>query len=210
MVLPLYLAMTALEFHPSPQAAFLLLEPWEVPPPGVLTVVTDRFPLDKQVLLQLCQGCDGLLLDFERPPSADARALLQGLSCPAAAPPGYSDTGAVFLPPAPLHVPLETYLAPWKGREVWLEAALQKQVITVTASGAEISPVSSSGELSGGFYSERLRCRFIQELTEDRAVFTLFDTPDTLKRKLERAAGLGVTRSVGLYLELGEKHLSSP
>ena len=210
MVLPLYLAMSALEFRPIPQAAFLVLEPSDVPPPGVLPVVTDRSPPDKQTLLRLCQGCDALLLDFEHPPSADTRRLLQELPCPAAAPPGYSDTGAVFLPPAPLHIPLEDYLSPWKGREIWLEAALQKQVITVTAEGAEISPVSSSGELSGGFYSERLCCRFIQEFTEDRVVFTLFDTPDTLKRKLERAAELGVARAVGLYVELGEKHLSSP
>ena len=210
MVLPLYLAMSALEFRPIPHPAFLVLEDSQMPPPGVLPVVTDAFKVDRQFLLRLCQGREALLLDFEHPPSADTRKLIQGLPCPAAAPPGYSEDGPVFLPPPPLHVPPETYLAPWKGREVWLEAALQKQVITVTAEGSEFSPVSSSGELSGGFYSEALCCRFTQKLTEDRAVFTLFDTPDTLKRKLERAASLGVTRAVGLYLELGEKHLSSP
>lgn len=210
MVLPLYLAMSAVEFRPIPRPAFLVLEDSQIPPPGVLPVVTDAFRVDRQFLLRLCQGRAGVLLDFERPPSADARELIQGLPCPAAAPPGYAEDGPVFLPPPPLHVPLENYLAPWKGREVWLEAALQKRVITVTAEGAVISPVSPSGELSGGFYSEVLCCRFTQKLTEDRAVFTLFDTPDTLKRKLERAASLGVTRAVGLYLELGEKHLSSP
>ena len=210
MVLPLYLAMSALEFQPIPHPAFLVLEDSQIPPTGVLPVVTDAFKVDRQFLLRLCQGRAGVLLDFERPPSADARELIQGLPCPAAAPPGYAEDGPIFLPPPPLHVPLENYLAPWKDREVWLEAALQKQVITVTAEGAVISPVSPSGELSGGFYSEALCCRFTQKLTEDRAVFTLFDTPDTLKRKLERAASLGVTQAVGLYLELGEKHLSSP
>ena len=210
MVLPLYLAMSAVEFRPIPRPAFLVLEDSQIPPDGVLPVVTDAFRVDRQFLLRLCQGRAGVLLDFERPPSADARKLIQGLPCPAAAPPGYAEDGPVFLSPPPLHVPLENYLAPWKGREVWLEAALQKQVITVTAEGAVISPVSPSGELSGGFYSEVLCCRFTQKFTEDRAVFTLFDTPDTLKRKLERAASLGVTRAVGLYLELVEKHLSSP
>ena len=210
MVLPLYLAMSAVEFRPIPHPAFLVLEDSQIPPPGVLPVVTDAFRVDRQFLLRLCQGREALLLDFERPPSADTKKLIQDLPCPAAAPPGYAEEGPVFLPPPPLHVPLENYLAPWKDREVWLEAALQKQVITVTAEGAVISPVSPSGELSGGFYSETLCCRFTQKLTEDRAVFTLFDTPDTLKRKLERAASLGVTRAVGLYLELGEKHLSSP
>ena len=207
MVLPLYLAMSAVEFRPIPRPAFLVLEDSQIPPPGVLPVVTDAFRVDRQFLLRLCQG---VLLDFERPPSTDARELIQGLPCPAAAPPGYSENGPVFLPPPPLHVPLEEYLSPWAGREIWLEAALQKQVITVTAEGAQISPVSSSGEPSGGYYSEALCCRFTQKFTEDRAVFTLFDTPDTLKCKLDRAASLGVTRAVGLYLELVEKHLSSP
>ena len=202
--------MSAVEFRPIPHPAFLVLEDSQIPPPGVLPVVTDAFRVDRQFLLRLCQGREALLLDFERPPSADTKKLIQDLPCPAAAPPGYAEEGPVFLPPPPLHVPPENYLAPWKDREVWLEAALQKQVITVTAEGAVISPVSPSGELSGGFYSETLCCRFTQKLTEDRAVFTLFDTPDTLKRKLERAASLGVTRAVGLYLELGEKHLSSP
>ena len=210
MVLPLYLAMSAVEFRTIPRPAFLVLEDSRMPPPGVLPVVTDAFQVDRQFLLRLCQGREGLLLDFEHPPSADAHELIQGLPCPAAAPPGYSDDGPVFLPPPPLHVPLEEYLSPWTGREIWLEAALQKQVVTVTAEGTEFSPVSFYGELSGGFYTEALCCRYTQKFTEDRAVFTLFDTPETLKRKLDHAADLGVTRAVGLYLELGEKHLSSP
>lgn len=210
MVLPLYLAMSAVEFRTIPRPAFLVLDDSRMPPPGALPVVTDAFRVDRQFLLRLCQGREGVLLDFEYPPSADTRKLIHDLPCPAAAPPGYAENDPVFLPPPPLHVPLEKYLSPWAGREIWLEAALQKQVVTVTAEGAQISPVSSSGELSGGYYSETLCCRFTQKFTEDRAVFTLFDTPETLKRKLARAAGLGVTRAVGLYLELGEKHLSSP
>ena len=208
MVLPLYLAMTPLEFRPIPHAAYLLLEPSEVPP-GALPVITDRFQLDRQWLLRICQGREAVLLDFERPPTAEVRAIIRELPCPAAAPPGYADEGPVFLPSAPLHVPLEEYLSPWKGREIWLEAAVQKQTVTVTAQGSAVFPPCTNTDLADGFYCGILRCRFTQNFSENQAVFTLFDTPETLKMKFSHAAGLGVTRFVGLYQELGEKHMST-
>ena len=209
MVLPLYLAMTPLEFRPIPHAAYLLLEPSDVPP-GVLPVVTDRFPLDRQWLLRICQGREAVLLDFERPPTAEVREIIRNLPCPAAAPPGYADEGPVFLSSAPLHVPMEEYLAPWKGREIWLEAAVQKQTVTITAEGCTVFPPCTNTDLTNGYYCEKLRCRFTQKFTENQAVFTLFDTSDTLKTKIRHASDLGTARFIGLYQELGEKHLSSP
>ena len=209
MGLPLYLAMSALEFRPFPHPAFLILEAGQMPPPGVLPVITDGFSLDRQFLSEVCQGRDAVLLDFERPPAADTRSMIQSLPCPAAAPPGYAGTGPVFLPPAPLHLPLEQYLAPWKGREIWLEAALRKQTVTVTPKGATVSVPCTNQDLTDGFYSESLHCRFTQNITENRAVFTLFDTPDTLRMKLDHAAALGVRRAIGLFQELGEKHMST-
>ena len=203
MVLPLYLAMTVSEFRPVPCPALLMFDGTEIPPPGVLPVITDCFPLDGQALQRICQGREALLLDFVRPPTTSLQDMLQGLPCPCGAPPGYTDEGPVFLPPAPLHVPLEQYFAPYRSREIWLEAALQRQAITVTAEGVTIAPPRPNRSFEGGFYDENLRCRFIQEFTEDRAVFTLFDTPETLVKKLDHAAALGVTRAVGLYQELG-------
>lgn len=205
MVLPLYLAMSALELQPIPHGAFLVLDHTEVPPPGILPVITDHFPLDGQVLDRICQGREAVVLDFEQPPTSERRAMLRGLPCPCAAPPGYCDDGPVFLPPAPLRTPLEVYLAPFQGREIWLEAALQQQTITVTARGTTITPPSPSRGLTGGFYEKHLRCRFTQDFSRDRAVFTLFDTPETLREKLAHAAALGVTRAIGLYGELGGK-----
>ena len=202
MVLPLYLAMTGAEICTITHPAYLMEDLSDLPPPGFLPVVTDRFPIDGQALHRFCQGREAVVLDFERPPTPALAAAVQGLPCPAAAPPGYSDRGPVFLPPPPLHVPLAQHLAPWQGREIWLEAALQRQTIVVTASGAEISAPSPAGNLSGGFYDKHLHCRFTQEIRPDRAVFTLFDTPETLKEKLDHAAALGVTRAVGLYQEL--------
>ena len=162
MVLPLYLAMTAPEFRPISHPAFLMLDGPEPIPPGALPVITDRFPPDGQALRNLCQGRDAVLLDFEAPPTAEVREMIRHLPCPAAAPPGYSDKGPVFLPPAPLHMPMEEYLSPWKGREIWLEAALQRQVVTVTEEGCAVSPPCTNNDLEEGFYSEKLRCRFFK------------------------------------------------
>ena len=209
MVLPLYLAMSAVEMRPIPRPAFLVLEDFQIPPAGVLPVITDAFPPDRHWLLRVCQGREAVVLDFERPPTAEVREMIRHLPCPAAAPPGYADDGPVFLPPAPLHLPLEKYLAPWKGREIWLEAAVQRQTVTVTADGAAAGPACMNSNLTDGFYCEKLFCRFNQSFSENRAVFTLFDTPDTLRRKLDRAAELGVARAVGLFQELGEKHMST-
>ena len=145
------------------------------------------------------------MLDFERPATAEVRSWIRSLPCPAAAPPGYGADGPVFLPPPALHVPLEAYLAPWQSREVWLEAALLRQTVTVTPVGTVFSAPAANRSFSGGFYSEELRCRFTQEFHEDRAVFTLFDTPETLAEKLRHAAALGVTSAIGLYQELYDK-----
>ena len=209
MVLPLYLAMSAPEFRPIPCPAFLVLEDSQIPPAGVLPVITDAFPLDRQRLLRLCQGREAVLLDFERPATAEVREMVRALPCPAAAPPGYADEGPVFLPPAPLHVPMEEYLSPWKGREIWLEAALQTQTVTVTENGVTVSVRCTNHDLTDGFYSEILHCCFTQNFTENQAVFTLFDTPETLETKLTHAATLGVSRAIGLFQELGEKHMST-
>ena len=206
MVLPLYLAMTGAEMCTIPHPAYLMADWSDRPPAGFLPVITDRQPLTEQAVDELCrmaENWDFALLDFEKPVTPEARRLLERLPCPAAAPPGYSDIGPVFLPPAPLHIPLEAYLSPWHGRDIWLEAALQKQTITVTEAGTTFSAPSPAGNVSGGFHDEILHCRFTQKFFPDRAVFTLFDTPETLTEKLEHAAVLGISRAVGLYQELG-------
>lgn len=204
MGLPLYLAGFGMEIHSLSHPALLMLD-WAAPvPQGVLPVITDHRPLTEEGVDRLCllaAGWDQAVLDFEGPPTDLSTRLLRLLPCPAAAPPGYGD-GPVFLPPAPLHVPLEDYLSPWQGREVWLEAALQKQTVTVTAAGTSISSTDPS-DLEEGFDCRELRCRFTQETREDRVVFTLFDTRESLKDKLGRAEELGVHAALGLYRELG-------
>ena len=152
--------------------------------------------------------CCALLLDFQRPANAETRALaetlLQALPCPVAMPPEYAQKHPcpVFLPPPPLHIPLSKYLYPWRGREIWLEAALCQERITVTGNGISFEPVPLQSS-SAGFFHNTLCCRYNSKVQTDCITFTLFDTPETLKRRLGQAESLGVSRIVGLYQELG-------
>ena len=231
MPLPLNLAMTPSEIkqHPSLPAppAWMschfsednqgLTDLPEELPEGCLLILDDRIPCSghsaplaaailREVIAQF--HCCALLLDFQRPANIETaamvEALIRALPCPVAAPPEYAKKYPcpVFLPPAPLHIPLEKYLRPWHGREVWLEAALGQEQITVSKNGAAIEQIFAAAP-SCGFFDETLRCRYMTSIQEDHISFTLFDTPGTLKKKLELAQSLGVTRTVGLYQELG-------
>ena len=231
MALPLYLAMTASEMssidqyppylsymacHFSPYSQGLSNLPDRLPE-GAILILNDNFPCQGHcpglVSDQLAETiekfhCESLLLDFQRPPDPESKAMadaiVQALPCPAAATPEYCN-GTVFLPPCPLHIPLEEYLLPWKGREIWLEAALCQEDVTVTREGARFVPQFPAEGLTGGFYDEALRCRYKIQTAEDQITFTLFDTPESLEKKLELAQSLGVSRAVGLWQELGQK-----
>ena len=102
--------------------------------------------------------CESVLLDFQRPWCAESaamvRAIVRALPCPAAVTEAFADEtdGPVFLAPCPLHMPLDAYLRPWKEREVWLEAALCQERITVTADGVSCTPVFPTQALDGGFH----------------------------------------------------------
>jgi len=154
-------------------------------------------------------GCASVLVDFQRPPDPESAAMVyaivEALPCPVAVTAAYSEglSCPVFLAPCPLHVPMADYLLPWNGREIWLEAALCQENITVTKHGTTFAPVYPVHVPEGSFYSEKLRCRYSTSVSGDCIAFTLFDTPETLKGKLQEAHTLGVRRMVGLYQELG-------
>lgn len=217
MVLPLYLAMTAAEMActDTPPRYFGVFDAAHLPP-GAMGILTDRIPFQDplktaEAVREL--NCGSVLLDFARKPDAGSRmvadALFQALPCPVAAPPAFAGDSdcAVFLPPCPLHVPLAEYLRPWQNRDIWLDITLQQQTVTVTPRGTVYSPAVPA-DRQDGVFDEILMCRCITEVAEDMVRFILFDTPETLKIKLEEAAKRGVTRAVGLYQELGKK--SSP
>lgn len=232
MVLPLYLALTAAEIaylsplpdlcaymacHFSPFTEGISNIPDSLPP-GSLLILNDRIPCEHHsaglVAEQLAAaverlGCKSVLLDFERPPEAEihaiVHAIMQVLPCAVAVTEAYASAFScpVFLPPAPLHTPLAAYLAPWQNREIWLEAALCQERITVTKSGTSFEPIFPTQQLEGGFHDAKLHCNYHTVVSDDRISFTLFDTRESLKTKLELARSLGVSRAVGLYQELG-------
>lgn len=232
MALPLNIAMTAAEIsscdhisgqiawmacHFSPGSQGLSNLPATLPPSSML-ILNDREPLQGHspslVAQQLCHAvealeCESVLLDFQRPPGPESteivQAILEALPCSVAVSEGFAPslTCPVFLPPPPLHIPLKTYLVPWQGQEIWLEAALCQETVTVTKNGTSYAAQFPRDIFDGGWYDEQLLCRYTTSITPEVISFTLFDTPDTLSRKLSVAEVLGVVRAVGLYQELG-------
>ena len=232
MPLPLILAMTPLEIkntpspptgiawmacHFSPHTEGITNIP-ETLPSGAMLILTDRESCAGHsadlVAQQLSEAvarldCESVLLDFQRAWNAEtdvmAKTVVRALPCPVAVTENYASNTScpLLLSPCPLHIPLEAYLGPWSDREIWLEAALCQERIAVDRSGAVFSPVYPSQPLEGGFYDQKLRCRYVTEIHEDRLIFTLFDTCETLAEKLDIAHSLGVTRAVGLYQEIG-------
>ena len=232
MVLPLYLALTAAEISAFPTIDFPFaymachFSPYtegisnipESLPSGSLLILNDRFPCQghsadlvanqiSEAVLRL--GCESVLLDFQRPAEPESEAIAakitSSLSCPIAVTASFTKEldCPVFLSPAPLHLPLADYLLPWKGREIWLEAALCQEDVLITEKGVHINSIFPTEQLSGGFYDENLQCNYRTQILEDSIRFTLFDTPESLNQKLELAAQMGVARAVGLWQELG-------
>lgn len=232
MVLPLYLALTAAEIssvssvpercafmacHFSPYTEGISNIPVSLPN-GAMLILNDRFPCQghsadlvanqiSEAALRL--GCESVLLDFQRPPDPESMSIvsriLATLSCPVAVTEAFAaDLNCpVFLSPAPLHLPLSDYLAPWQGWEIWLEAALCQEEILVTDKGMTQHTVFPTELITGGFYEDALRCCYRTEIHDDTIRFTLYDTPESLEQKLELSASLGVARAVGLWQELG-------
>lgn len=231
MPLPVYLAMTAAQFqqkmplpsHPAWMACHFscygtgLSNCPEKLPHNTLLILNDRTPIwehDPKVIVDQLQliaernKIPGILLDFQRQgipqTAAVAKAVVEELSCPVAATESYAaDLDCpVFLSPPPLHCPLKAYLEPWAGRQIWLEAALDCQQMTVTREGCVISSVFPHQPSDTGFLEENLFCRYTIKVEEEKIVFTLYRTPETLKSLLSEAEKLGVLLAVGLYQEL--------
>lgn len=231
ITLKLYLAMTAAEMrqcrqlpqypawmacHFSPYGTGLSNFPQTLPPHSLL-IVNDRTPiydhdahLISEQLTELANQLqiNGILLDFQRPDNPQTAQLVQTLTTTLPCPVGVSDIYAaegsypVFVPPPLPNVPLETHLAPWCNREIWLEAALLRQCITITEAGAanQVCDFSSSNPTH---FDEALFCHYQIETEPQRIRFLLSRTQDDLCKLLEHASVLGVTQAIGLYQELG-------
>ena len=230
MALPLNLAMTQSEIAAADQLPSRLawmscqFSPFtkgitNIPkslPEGAMLILDDRQncfthspDLVARQLLDAVQqfGCESVLLDFQRPADPESlamvHAIVEALPCPVAVTEEFAKdlTCPVFLAPCPLHMPLQTYLQPWLGRELWMEAALCQEIITVTRKGTAFTP-DYPVDLTGGFFESNLLCRYRIAVSPEKITFTLFDTSESLKKKLEQAHTLGISRFVGLYQEL--------
>lgn len=241
MSLPLYLAMTAAEYnlcpqlppHPawmachfSPYSTGLSNFPQNLPPNSML-ILNDRTPIaghDANLIanqlneLAVQLQISSLLLDFQRPDNPETTRLIDTLGKSISLPMGISELYAesksfpVFLPPPPPNISLEKYLAPWSGREIWLDCALDSMCITVTETGSAYTQQTFSSQ-NPLHYDHTLFCHYQIETDNHSARFLLHRTFDDLINLLEQAEQLGITKAIGLYQELGpylfESHESS-
>ena len=122
----------------------------ETLPPGSMLILNDRIPVhshDPELILTQLHSLaerfrpDCILLDFQRgndPQTARIAAALDGFSdCPLGVSDLYAEplNGPVFLPPPPPDCLPERWFAPWEGRELWLEAALDYEIVALTETG---------------------------------------------------------------------------
>ena len=228
MALPLYLAQTTAEMAGNPlprNAAFLSCRfspggqglsnfPDRLPRCSIL-ILDDSTPMDghdpRLIIEQLSReisrlDCEALLLDFQRPGNGGqqelAKMFTQSLPCSAAISELYAGEldCPVFLPPLPPDKCLSEYLMPWADREIWLEAALDGVMLTLTEAGCTAAPLFDFPE--GGLTDEKLHCRYTIETTADSALFRLWRTRSDLDALLAEAEAFGVTRAIGLWQEL--------
>lgn len=231
MGLPLYLAMTEQEIaesplpkrmaymacHFSPYGSGLCHIPHSLPA-GNMLILDDRVPVwhhdPQEVAWQLAQAaqlleCSRVLLDLQQQNNTQAAKIVQAvvdtLSCPV----GVSEAYAreldcpVFITAPKANKPLSSCLALWEGRKIWLEAAVESRVITVTTTGAqaEDGPLLLTGEPVQR--DDRLCCSYHIDVKPDSARFTISRTREDVRQLLSAAEGLGVELAVGLYQQFG-------
>lgn len=226
-----FLAMTAAEMrknsgfsgkiawmacHFSPYGLGLSNLPASLPPDSLL-ILNDRTPIrghDPQLICrQLSEciaalGCGRLLLDFQRPDCSETKDLTKHLASALPCPVGVTEWYAedmdcsVFLSPVPPSAPLEEHIVPWVGRDIWLEIALDGEVITLTEEGAQAAPLIHPDPTVQGFADEALHCHYQIQLEDDAAKFTLWRTREDLEALIAEAERLSITAAVGLYQEL--------
>lgn len=229
MALPLYLAQTAAEMignphvwplawmacHFSPGGQGLSNLP-QVLSEGAMLILDDSTPMEfhdgAMIAWQLSDtitrhGCESLLLDFQRTNIREQQELAKLLADTLPCPVGVSEIYArelscpVFLPPVPPDRPLSEYLAPWQGREIWLETALDGITLTLTEAGCTADPFYDFPE--DALTDKQLSCHYAIETGIDSAVFRLWRTRQDLEALLSEAESLGATKAIGLWQELG-------
>lgn len=236
MAIPMFLAMTGTEMqeihknptntawmacHFSPYGTGLSNRPDTLPPQAML-ILNDRTPVcghDPALIAQQLTecvtdlDCRAVLLDFQRKGEPETAAIVdtivQTCPCPVAVSDGYAENlnCPVFLPPVPPNIPLAEHLAPWKGREIWLEIALDGLEITVTSDGTHTTALSLPQPGMPVHREATLHCHYDMTIGEDFIRFQLFRTPEDVDALIKDAERFGVTHTVGLYQEFSNYHI---
>ena len=171
-----------------------------------------RFHIPGQILDELSVlvetfSPDGILLDLQRPGSdqtaAIVKTLAEGLPCPV----GVTETYAAGLDcpvfvSVPCHQKLTDALAPWQGREIWLEAVPDAVSVTVTPQGSQWVPMPGFSSPEGCHSDPALHCHYTLSAGPEQAVFHIFRTEEDLRGLLQDAEALGISRAIGLYQDL--------
>jgi len=232
MAITPYLAMTAAEMrrisafpektawmacHFSPYSTGISNLPQTLPE-GSMLILNDITPIHghdpKQIEKQLtdcveANKCSSILLDFQRFDCEETRLLVKHLAntlpCPVGVSAGYAvDLDCpVFLSPLPCHVPLNEHIAPWQGREIWLEIGMDGNCLQLTEDGCQILPLSPEDIPKSGQIETSLHCHYSIALSDSEARFTLWRTKDDLTDLLTEADSVGIHTAVGLWQEIG-------
>ena len=228
MAIVRYLAMTGAEFcsctqypphigwlacHFSPSGTGLSNIP-KAMPAGSLLIVDDSLPfadhdpkLICQQLQQTIQDLDihAIVLDFQRchePLLQSLAELLQKeLPCPVFAPPEYAKNGAIFLPPCPLHTPVDFYLKPYKNRQILLDTTPFSEIINVTQNGASYHTILPQTFDGNDHWDQRLYCHYKIAVQGHCVSFTLQRNKEAFSEWRAYVEGLGVAAMIGLYQE---------
>jgi hypothetical protein len=207
-----HMAMTRWEMENSavPEGFSPAFLPWEEDladlPKGTLLVLHDQLPLeDPAPILEAVKKSEhcGILLDFQKPGQETLiKYLLKKLPPTTALSELYAKEtdNPVFLPPCPPDRPLEAHIAPWKGREIWLDTAPEVLLLTLKPTGCAAENLLSPPN-SPHFTHETLCCRYKTEIHPTEIRFTLWRDKQMLEAHMEQAQTLGVTKTIGLFQE---------
>jgi hypothetical protein len=199
--------------HFSPYGTGLSNIPRELPV-GSMLIVNDRTPIcghdPKLICQQLAAAveafqCSCIFLDMQRP-GDDAtlqlvETIVSALPCPVGVSHWYASglDCPVCLPPLPMLTPLSQHLAPWKGREIWLELAPETVRYTITAAGCSHCDIPPEGEFP--LWDPGLHCHYRIESEQDALHFILTRQQQELEYLIQSAEN--IQTFLGLYQELG-------
>ena len=231
MEIPLFLAMTAGEVlgaeqlprqlawmacHFSPYGMGLSNLPDKLPD-GTMLILNDRLPpewhdpvLAAETLVSAAQErkCSCILLDFQRAgnekTASVVEAVLEMAQCPVGVSHGYAEGRScpVLVPPIPPHLLPEDAVAPWKGRELWLELSSEGTAIRITESGSQYTPLSDYRPAATAHREPELHCHYEITVEEDRILFRLGRTKEDQEALLNTVKSARVTCALGLWQDI--------